>query len=216
MPSFLKTTRARLVTLLLLAEIITFYAYPKAEKVPLGRPLNQVPAELASWRMVEEIPLETDVQELLKADDYLNRIYADSHGQQVSLYVAFFKTQQTGVAPHSPMVCLPGNGWVPQAKGTIPLVVKGMTGPVKVNRYVVAKGDYKSVVLYWYQTHNRVIASEYAAKVFTVLDSIQYRRSDTSLVRVVVPTVGSTERADKIAVAFAQGIFSPLREYLPR
>lgn len=216
MLSFLKTTRARLVTLLLLAEIVTFYAYPKAEKVPLSRPLKEVPAEIASWRMVEEIPLETDVQELLKADEYLNRVYVNSHGQQVSLYVAFFKTQLTGVAPHSPMVCLPGNGWVPQAKGSIPLSVSGMKGAVNVNRYVVAKGDYKSVVLYWYQTHNRVIASEYAAKVYTVLDSIQYRRSDTSLVRVVVPAVGNTDGADKIAVAFAEAIFTPLREYLPR
>lgn len=216
MLSFLKTTHARLLTLLLLAEIVTFYAYPKAEKVLLSRPLRDVPAQIASWRMVEEIPLETDVQELLKADDYLNRVYVDDHGQQVSLYVAFFKTQQTGVAPHSPMVCLPGNGWVPQAKGSIPLSVSGMKGAVYVNRYVVAKGDYKSVVLYWYQTHNRVIASEYAAKIFTVLDSIQYRRSDTSLVRVVVPAIGSTERADKVAVSFAETIFNPLREYLPR
>ena len=216
MLSFLNTTRARITTLLLLAQIVTFYAYPKAEKVLLSRPLKEVPFQIASWRMVEDIPLETDVQELLKADDYLNRIYVNSQGQQVSLYVAFFKTQKTGVAPHSPMVCLPGNGWVPQAKSTIPLDVSGMQGPVNVNRYVVAKGDIKSVVLYWYQTHNRVIASEYAAKVFTVLDSIQYRRSDTSLVRVVVPAIGNTDRADQLARSFAETIFTPLREYLPK
>ncbi len=42
------------------------------------------------------------------------------------------------------------------------------------------------MVLYWYQARDRVIASEYSAKIYTVTDAIRYNRSDTSLVRVVV------------------------------
>ena len=63
----------------------------------------------------------------------------------------------------------------------------GRSEPIRSNRYVVAHGDEKSVVLYWYQSHNRVIASELAAKFWLVADSIKYHRSDSSLVRVVVP-----------------------------
>jgi hypothetical protein len=61
-----------------------------------------------------------------------------------------------------------------------------------------------------------VIASEYAAKIFTVTDSIRYNRSDTSLVRVIVPVEeGNTQRAVDTAVEFVQTIFEPLKEYLP-
>jgi EpsI family protein len=71
-------------------------------------------------------------------------------------------------------------------------------------------------VLYWYQSHNRVIASEYAAKIFTVVDSIRYNRSDTSLVRVVVPVQdGDTQGAVNTAVSFVKTAFEPLKEYLP-
>ena len=54
-----------------------------------------------------------------------------------------------------------------------------------VNRYVVEHGEDKSVTLYWYHSHNRVIASEFSAKFWAVADSIRYHRSDTALVRVM-------------------------------
>jgi EpsI family protein len=92
----------------------------------------------------------------------------------------------------------------------------GESEPIRVNQYIVSRGDNKDAVLYWYQAHNRVIASEYAAKIFTVTDSIRYHRSDTSLVRVIVPVEnGDAQGALHTAVSFVQTIFEPLKEYLP-
>ena len=85
--------------------------------------------------------------------------------------------------------------------------------PITVNRYVVSRGQNESVVLYWYQAHEKVVASEYRAKLFTVFDSMRYRRSDTSLVRVVVPVAaGNTDRAVTAAQRFIQSLFAPLPE----
>ena len=56
-------------------------------------------------------------------------------------------------------------------------------------------GNEKSVTLYWYQSHNRVIASEYSAKFWLVADAIRYQRSDTAIVKVVVPVQTTTSRA---------------------
>ena len=64
------------------------------------------------------------------------------------------------------------------------------------------------MTLYWYQSHNRVIASEYSAKFWLVADSIRYHRSDTSLVKVVVPVRNNdAETATRTAVEFVQAIF---------
>ena len=94
--------------------------------------------------------------------------------------------------------------------------ITGESNPIRVNRYVVSRGQNQSVVLYWYQARNRTIASEYTAKIFTVADAIRYNRSDTSLVRVVVGVDGrGTDHAIGVAEGFVQSFFEPLKQYLP-
>jgi EpsI family protein len=217
MPEFLRSHYAKLLSIFLILQIGVFYAYPKTEVVPQSRPLKQVPPTIASWQMIEESELDSEVAALLKADDTLNRVYGSQTEQRyASLYIAYFRTQRTGVSPHSPKVCLPGSGWVPSESERIEIPVPGESEPLLVNRYIVSKGEQKSTVLYWYQTAHRSIASEYAAKVYTVLDSVRYRRSDTSLVRVVVPhTSTSDTKADAIATRFVQDTFATLRPHLP-
>jgi len=213
---FLKTRRALLLTVLLLSEALFYLAYPKQEIALLPQPLRTLPAQLGSWSMVSESPIEPEVQDVLKADDTLNRVYSDSAtGGSASLFIAFFKTQKTGVAPHSPKVCLPGSGWEPSRSDFIRLQVPGRAEPIVVNHSVIAKGEERSVVLYWYQTHDNVIADEYRAKVNTVLDSVRYHRSDTSIVRIVVPERPGRD-ADAEARSLALSSFETISALLPR
>jgi EpsI family protein len=201
----------------LLIQAAAVYAVSRSENAPALRPLKDSPAQYGDWTMVSEGVIEQEVQDVLRADDTLTRVYAQrATGRPVSLFVAYFKTQRTGQAPHSPKNCLPGAGWVPSASDVLAIAVPGSPSPVRVNRYAVARGDEASVVLYWYQTPHRVIASEYEAKFYLVLDSVRYHRSDTALVRVVSPVLRDDEEgATKAAVEFVQSFFVPLREYLP-
>src|SRR5262249_38457234 len=127
-----------------------------------------------------------------------------------------FKTQRTGKTPHSPKNCLPGSGWERMREDLLDIPIPNLSEPIRVNRYVIAKGEERSVVLYWYQSPNRVIASEYKAKFWAVAVAIRYNRTDTSLVRVVAPVRGNDEAgAEQAAVDFVQSIFTPLRRFLP-
>jgi EpsI family protein len=111
---------------------------------------------------------------------------------------------------------LPAAGYIPTQSSIVDIPIPGQSQPLQANRYIVARGDNQSVVLYWYQSHNRTIASEYWAKFYTVADSIRYNRSDTALVRVVVPVVGGdTQTAIKTATDFTVAFFSQLKDYLP-
>ena len=87
-----------------------------------------------------------------------------------------------------------------------------------VNRYVIGKGLDRQLVLYWYQSHGRVVASEYAAKFYLVEDSIRMNRSDGALVRVVTSiNRGETEAAaENRAVAFIHDFLPSLDSYIPR
>lgn len=217
MRNWLDTKSARILSIVLLAQIAVFYGFSRTEKMPSHRPLAQFSLPAGNWSMVQDVQMDKETLDVLKADDILSRIYVNqSTGQTATLFVAFFETQQTGKTPHSPKNCLPGSGWSQTQSGTILIPVAGEPSPIKVNRYVVARGENQSVVLYWYQARNRVIASEYTAKIYTVADALRYNRSDTSLVRVVVGVDdGNVPKAVNTATSFVKAFFEPLKQYLP-
>jgi EpsI family protein len=217
MPDLLQNKYVRILSAVFLVQAALFYATSRGENVPLIGPLSDFPRELAGWRMVKEGYVDAETQAVLQADDTLTRTYASPKFQQPpNLFVAFFKTQRTGKAPHSPKNCLPGSGWEPSREDHLNVVVSDFAQPIEVNRYVVARGEERSVVLYWYQSQRRVVASEYRAKMWTVADAIRYNRTDTALVRVVVPILGNDEKtAEQVAVEFVQAFFGTLRRHLP-
>jgi EpsI family protein len=205
---------AVVVTLILVFQGGLLYSSIRPEVVPESRPLAQVPPEFGSWRLQHESTVDQDTQDVLQADDLLSRVYR-SGNNEAGLFVAAFRTQRTHKAPHSPKNCLPGSGWEPLTSGTAEIDV-GLGAPIEVNRYVISHGNQRAVVLYWYQSRDRVIASEYKAKFWTVADSIRLNRTDTALVRVLVPVADRDEdAATKTAYEFVQSFFGALKAYLP-
>jgi len=211
------TKYLRILSIALLAQAALFYGTSRGEDVPDVKPLQAFSREVDGWFLAKEGYVDEETQAVLKADDTMTRSYAKlGRPLPAHLFVAFFKTQKNGKAPHSPKNCMPGSGWEPSREDFLKVNIPGMTEPIEVNRYIIAKGTEKSVVLYWYQSRHRVIASEYKAKIMTVADAVRYNRTDTALVRVIVPVPGNDEAsAEKIAVEFVQSVFVPLRQYLP-
>ena len=209
---------AVILTLLLLTQAAIFYGFSRGEKIPAYRSLDQFPKVLGDWKMVQQGVMEPEVKEVLRADDYITRFYqSNKTGKYANLFVAFFKSQRAGQAPHSPKNCLPGSGWIWTVSDTIPVTVPTRDQPLVVNRYMIQKGDQKSLVLYWYQSRDRVVASEYMAKVYVVADALRYNRTDTSLVRVVVPVDAKDEqRATATGIQFVQAFFGTLSQFLPK
>ena len=206
-----------ILSVLLIVQAVVFYTLSRGENVPEARPLSAFAPNLGDWQMTRDIAIEKDVQDVLRADDVLSRVYVDSgRNRGASLFVAFFRSQRAGQAPHSPKNCLPGNGWIPSVSDVIPVSIPSESEPIRINRYLVARGDERSVVLYWYQAHNRVIASEYTAKFYVVADAVRMNRTDTALVRVVVPVANNDEHgATEAALDFVRAFFTPLKSYLP-
>jgi EpsI family protein len=165
------------------------------------------------------IPLTIDdrVREVLGPGDFMERSYHRSATEPpIDLFIAYFPSQRTGVSIHSPKNCLPGAGWSPLDATSVPLrAANGNT--YDVNRYVVQKGNDRQLVLYWYQAHDRMIASEYAAKFYLVTDSIRMNRSDAALVRIITPMLEneSAEHAQQRAVEFAEALVPHLGPFIP-
>jgi EpsI family protein len=205
----------RVATAVLVIQGALFYSASRGFITPVAAPLSAFPSTVGNWKTLQEGTIDQETLDILKADDVLTRWYASPTGG-ANLFVAYFSSQRTGQSPHSPKNCLPGSGWQPTESSKVDAPVDGGES-IRINKYVVSKGEEQSVVLYWYQSHGRVIADEFAAKFYLVLDSIQTHRSDTALVRVVVPVIkGDTVHAVDTGMDFVKSMYPVVKAYLPR
>jgi len=207
------------VTAVLLAITAIFLqARGRNEILPSREPLASLPHQLGEWTGTD-VPMQQDVRDILGPGDFLQRFYENTSASQpyVDLFLAYFPSQRAGDTIHSPKHCLPGAGWLPTESGRISISLPGRV-PFEANRYVIAKGDDRQLVLYWYWAHDRALASEYWAKFYLVTDSIRLNRSDGSLVRVITPWLPgeAAEVAQQRLLSFAGNVVPRLDRYIPR
>jgi EpsI family protein len=210
------TARFIVAALLIASTAIFLYAHNRQEVLPARMPLQSFPTQIGSLNSTD-IAIEKDQLEILGKGEFLHRVYDDRQQPFIDLFIAFYPSQRTGETPHSPQNCLPGSGWAPLENTRIALQMPGHS-PFPVNRYVIAKGDSRELVLYWFWAHNRGVASEYWNKFYLVSDSIKMNRSDGSLIRVTSPVLpGETIAAAQERISpFVNRILPLLNDYIPR
>jgi EpsI family protein len=200
-----------------LASTAIFFAFPPPDLTPPHLALTSFPSTVGNWQGTD-VPIPKDVLVTLGVGDFLQRVYRNTdQSQPIDLFIAYLPSQRMGNGIHSPQNCLPGSGWTPIQSERIMMSVPGFS-PFPANRYVVAMGESRRLVLYWYWAHNRGVASEYWAKYYLVADSIRMHRSDGSLVRITTPlSPGETASAaeDRI-LPFANSVVPLLNTFIPR
>ncbi len=191
----------------------------RQEAVPIRASFALFPMQIGEWRGIQEPPFDSTVLAVLGVDDYLTRAYFDPGKAGVGLYIGYWESQRQGDTIHSPLNCLPGSGWQPVSKTTIEVPNGIGDDRIAVNRYVVRKGLDSHVILYWYQSHGRVVANEYWSRLFLIRDAVRLNRSDGSIVRVIAPVLPDVENAEaaaeRTAARFVKVMFPLLSAYLP-
>jgi EpsI family protein len=210
--------RFAMALVLLLGTALFLQARNRGEVFPARKPLGGFPEKLGSWSG-SDVEIPKDIRDILGPGDFLLRVYQDQTERipNNDLFMAYFPSQRAGDTIHSPKNCLPGAGWTPIDTARVPLAVAGRE-PFLVNRFVIAKGDERMLVLYWYWAHDRAVASEYWAKIYLVTDSIRMNRSDGALVRVTTRMLPgeSADSAMSRLVPFAGQIVPLLNQYIPQ
>jgi len=203
-----------LVLILLMGVIVNAWSYLGEAHVE-RKELKDFPQAVGVWQKTgKDQILDDETLKVLRASDYLLRDFRKAGGATANLYVGYYASQRSGATYHSPLNCLPGSGWTLSEPGQA--MVKLPDGSTfAANKYVIQNGDYKSMMVYWYQGRGRNVASEYWGKLYTMFDSVRLRRSNGAMVRVTVPIGNSEADAEKSAVEFASAASTVLPEFVP-
>jgi EpsI family protein len=202
------------VALLVAGVLVNSWAYLGEANVT-RKQLRDFPNQLGDWQKNNaDQTIDEPTMKVLRASDYLLRDYRRPDGQVANFYVGYYATQRDGASYHSPLNCLPGSGWTLSSPDTVTISRADGTTFV-ANKYVIQNGDYKSLMIYWYQGRGRAVASEYWGKVYTVIDSVFRRRSDGALVRVTVPFRDSEAAALVSAKDLSAKAATAINEFVP-
>jgi EpsI family protein len=186
--------------LLVLVGLVAVAALAREQLRPLATgeaaSLSRVPARIGLWQSGHTAAFPTAVVTQLHVDDYLNRRYVAPDGRWADVYVGYYRTQAVGASIHSPLHCLPGAGWEPVRADRV-----AFAGGA-ARRLLIRKGSQRLFVIYWYQSASRIEGDEYRSHLFTLLETLRYRRNDAALIRVIVP-VGDGPGGERQAVATA-------------
>jgi len=174
----------------------------------LATPLQQISTGIAGWQSVRDKKLDDSSLVMLQASEYLSRIYAKD-GAQLELFVAYYAQQRAGESMHSPKNCLPGSGWEIWRPGSTEFELDGER--IRVNAYGIDNAGIRNVMLYWYQSADRIVSSEYLAKLLLARDTVFTGRTDGSIVRITLP---DRPGAREEGTAFAMAVIPEVRRCL--
>jgi exosortase D (VPLPA-CTERM-specific) len=187
---------AAAAALILMLAVFPAHALPqRAEVRPSRVDFTLFPSRVGGWIGVRS-RLDDVYLDQLKLDDYLMSNFTpegalaatQAMNAPVNLYVAYYGSQRTGEAAHSPSSCLPGSGWrIEQFAERVLPGVRLSGKALRLNRAIVSQGTDRMLVYYWFQERGRDLTNEYLVKWYLLIDALMRDRTDGALVRFVTP-----------------------------
>ena len=205
--------------------VYIYYFLAHKAVVPPREEFASFPLAIEDWRCERNEPLDPAIIANLGATDTLVCDYIkDDQTAAVGLYIGYHATQirEEGGGSgensiHPPAHCLPGSGWDIIDTRTVPIDLPGLTdsnGTAK--RLIIAKGDHRQLVYYWYQMGGRVVSEDWQKILYVGYDRARRGRTDGALVRF---TMGFGRAGDEAAEAklrdFARRVVPMLPRYVP-
>jgi EpsI family protein len=182
MPSRRTLFAATLTLLFSAAFAATQLVAARAEAIVSQPRLEAIPMVLGAWHGQRGAPLDPESARQVSPDQYLHRYYVSPAGT-VEIDVAYYTQRRVGASMHSPLSCLPGNGWTVSSARTLSLDT--LAGPVNIRELTVRRNKALFALAYWYQSGRRVLTGEMATRVRLLSDALMQRPADVGLVRVM-------------------------------
>lgn len=177
-----KNSTFQIIVLIVLFGATSLIIHLHASTSPSVESLNKAHFEIGGgWRVQAELPLSRQVIEALALDDYVSLVYA-KNGKKVNLYVGIYNSLKKIGASHSPLVCMPGQGWAVKQTGDADFRV----GDNRINtRFIEAElNDERSLIVYWYQAYDQSSSGPFWQKLDALVAKSLHGNEKNAFVRI--------------------------------
>lgn len=200
---------------LLFAVVASSPLTERADNIVSSKPFSTFPQMLGKWSANEKA-LPVSVVESAAASDYYNGTFTSPEGKGINLYISYYADQKLGPAPHTPELCIPGDGW--KIIKNTPYELKDSNGKyIEVNRLIITKGDHKIITYYWLKQGSKTFIKQYMARLDLMLYAIKQNRADAALIRIVSEVASNETMKDTDArmQEMATELLDVISEYVP-
>lgn len=170
--------------------------------------LATFPAAIGDW-VIDQTEKEESLIGLQDVDKSLTRTYRGPDGRQVHLHIAYMKAQQQGKE-------LVGLTTAALHERATAIDLKIRTVSLPANRTFIEKSHRPLPTVFWYHINGMSYADRSLAKLATVKQAFQHRRTDGALVLVSAELQPDQSNEQwRAQEEFAGLVFPLLQEYFP-
>jgi EpsI family protein len=205
-----QTLRCAVVALALAMTFVVTRTAVRAVAPPAPS-LEALPFVIDGWPGATAPPLAADVTAGLAADQYMRRYYQAQAGL-VEMDISYYGQPRVGANMHSPLNCLPGNGW--EVTRVQERIVRTPLGSFPVRELDVARGSTRYVLTYWFQGRRRIVSSELEARYRLLTDALMRRPADAGMVRLMMRAGDDPVVQRDALAAFAGGLIPQIARVL--
>ena len=208
------TRQFYLAVIILISFAVCFHA-SSHRRLFLPKSLAEFPLIIDRWKG-KDLKVVAEMPEIGGIDDSLVRAYSDDLGHQVKFYVGYSSNQRRRAKVFLP----PGElfpKWSVIEQGKERLIVSDKDGRnIEVSRYIVQSCGTRLVVLCWYQSGEKSMASVFRAKGHLIITALTQHRFDGAFACICMPVIDSVESTSARVRNFAELIVPLLSDYTKR
>ncbi|HEY3149980.1 MAG TPA: VPLPA-CTERM-specific exosortase XrtD, partial [Dongiaceae bacterium] len=105
------------------------------------------PRQIDAWQGAD-MPVDDEALAALNATDHLSVNFVQG-ADVVNVWSAYYDSQYSGNAAHSPLICIPGGGWRIEDGGIVAIPASGGTS-IRASRLIITQGNDKQLVYFWF------------------------------------------------------------------
>lgn len=136
---------------------------------------------LGEWVLTVRVPFSPRIVQALELDDYANLVYS-KNDNNITLYVGYYNSLKKVGAAHSPLVCVPGQGWAITSTESVEIAI----GNQHINAHVIEAemNEQKKLIVYWYQAYDKTFSGTLLQKMYTFFAKSVHGRESNAFVQI--------------------------------
>ena len=187
----------------------------KEVRIPLMRPLAQIPSEVSGFIGENVSTFSQDSNDDSSAVKLLRIYRKKGENTPLNVFVGYWETENEIRRIRSPRYTAEGWGYYWTRTKSLSL---GDNNKIQLKEFLNERGEEKELVYYCYIIDGKVIPDEYRFRFLKAVNSLLYRRNNAALLRVSTPITNDfpVEAAETYIEDFVKDFLPIVKGYLPR